>query len=214
MAPDTDPPPAPDIPFHDLRAPLDALAAHDFDGVYVGGDMDGFGERDAEGAEPADTEEPAEVAEPAEAKQPTEDTAADASEPEEPQEPFVPLGSEDPVEEPVAPPGMFWGAHTAIARSLQAPVSIPRVLRKEARSFFDGAMYAYTEGDLPGARLTFLAVAGIGDPDTAPAAMVFLGVIAYRHRDVPEARMWFSRAAAGADEHWARVAAEELRRLG
>lgn len=207
MSPDTDPPPAPDIQFHDLRAPLDALAAHDFDAVYVGDDMDDLGETEEEEArETAEADEPADPEELMELEE--------LPEPEEPQEPFVPLGSEDPAEEPVAPPDVFWGAHTAIARSLQAPASIPRVLRKEARSFFDGAMYAYTEGDLPGARLTFLAVAGIGDPDTAPAAMVFLGVIAYRHRDVPEARMWFSRAAAGADEHWARVAAEELRRLG
>jgi hypothetical protein len=178
MSPDKDPLPAPDIQFQDLRAPLDAVAAHDFDAVYVGDDMDDLGERDEEEAE----------------------------------EPFVPLGSEDPPEQP--PAGESLGAHQAIARSLQAPASIPRVLRKEARSFFDGAMYAYTEGDLPGARLTFLAVAGIGEPDTAPAAMVFLGVIAYRHRDIPEARMWFTRAAGGADAHWARVAAEELRRLG
>ena len=152
--------------------------------VYVGDYMDDLGE----------TEEEAEAA-------------------EEPQEPFVPLGSEDPYDEPEARGREPLGAHAAIARSLQAPPSIPRVLRKEARSFFDGAMYAYTEGDLAGARLTFLAVSGIGDPDTAPAAMVFLGVIAYRHRDLQEARMWFSRAAAGADDHWARVAAEELRRL-
>ena len=202
MSPDTDPPPAPDIQFHDLRAPLDALAAHDFDAVYVGDDMDDLGERDEEEADASAVA----------ADESTE--AAGSEEQQEPQEPFVPLGSEDPVEDPQAPTRESRGAHTAIARSLQAPASIPRVLRKEARSFFDGAMYAYTEGDLPGARLTFLAVAGIGDPDTAPAAMVFLGVIAYRHRDVPEARMWFSRAAAGVDEHWARVATEELRRLG
>jgi hypothetical protein len=190
MSPDTDPEPAPDIQFQQLRGSLDAAAAHDFDAVYVGDDMNDLGEPD-DGGEAEET--------------------ADA---EESQEPFIPLGSEDPPEGVDAPYSESLGVHTAIARSLHAPPSIPRALRKEARAFFDGAMYAYTEGDLPGARLTFLAVAGIGDPDTAPAAMVFLGVIAYRHRDVAEARMWFSRAAAGADEHWARVAAEELRRLG
>ncbi|WP_194911699.1 hypothetical protein [Catenulispora rubra] len=131
---------------------------------------------------------------------------------EEPEEPFVPLGSEEPppattVTEPI-------DAHAAIARSLYSAPGLPRVLRKEARAFFDGAMYAYTEGDLPGARLSFLAVAAIGDPDTAPAALVFLGVIAYRRRDVPEARMWFTRAASGHDQHWALVATGELRRLG
>ncbi|MEZ0108116.1 hypothetical protein ABH920_002114 [Catenulispora sp. EB89] len=132
-------------------------------------------------------------------------------EPEEPEEPFVPLGSEElptlPANEPI-------DAHAAIARSLYSAPGLPRVLRKEARAFFDGAMYAYTEGDLPGARLSFLAVAAIGDPDTAPAAMVFLGVIAYRRRDAPEARMWFTRAASGPDQHWALVATGELRRLG
>ena len=127
-------------------------------------------------------------------------------------EPFVPLGSEEPVESPAVDENL--DAHTAIARSLTPPTSIPRVLRKEARAFFDGAMYAYTEGDLSGARLSFLTVAAIGDPDTAPAATVFLGVIAYRHRDMPEARLWFTRAAAGPDKHWALVAAQELRRLG
>lgn len=214
MSPDTDPPPSPDIWFQRLRGPLDALAAQDFatanesGAVDVGHGMDDLdemvkeataaaGERDSEGeAEPGSEPE------------------SESKEADEAQEPFVPLGSEDPVEEPGRPVGQPLGVHTAIARSLQAPAVIPRVLRKEARSFFDGAMYAYTEGDLAGARLTFLAVAGIGDADTAPAAMVFLGVIAYRHRDIAEARMWFTRAAAGADEHWARVAAEELRRLG
>lgn len=179
-----------------------ATAAHDFDAVYVGDDMNDLGEPDDEG-------EAEQTADPEESQEPEE-----SQDPEESQEPFIPLGSEDPPERVDAPYSESLGVHTAIARSLHAPPSIPRVLRKEARAFFDGAMYAYTEGDLPGARLTFLAVAGIGDPDTAPAAMVFLGVIAYRHRDVAEARMWFSRAAAGADEHWARVAAEELRRLG
>src|SRR5947209_19834701 len=97
---------------------------------------------------------------------------------DDPDEPFIPLGSEELPAEPVADEN--FNAHTAIARSLYP--NIPRVLRKEARAFFDGAMYAYTEGDLAGARLSFLAVAGIGDPDTAPAAMVFLGVIAFRRR--------------------------------
>ena len=127
-----------------------------------------------------------------------------------PDEPFIPLGSEEPLDEPAADENL--DAHTAIARSMFP--DIPRVLRKEARAFFDGAMYAYTEGDLPGARLSFLAVAAIGDPDTAPAALVFLGVIAFRRRDASEARMWFTRAAGGADEHWALVATQELRRLG
>jgi hypothetical protein len=191
-----DPQPVPDIQFQELRGPLDALAAHDFDD---GEDVD-------EAEEAGEVGDSGEVDSADEPKEPEE-----AKDPEEPEEPFVPLGSEDP---PDSPSGEPMGAHTAIARSLHPPPSIPRVLRKEARSFFDGAMYAYTEGDLPGARLTFLAVAGIGDPDTAPAAMVFLGVIAYRHRDVPAARMWFTRAAAGADDHWALVAAQELRRLG
>jgi hypothetical protein len=183
------------------------LAAHDFapanefDTAHVGVGMDD----DLDDLD--DLDEVAEESESAGA-------GAGAGAAEEPPEPFVPLGSEDPIEDAGPPAGRPLSAHKAIARSLQAPAAIPRVLRKEARSFFDGAMYAYTEGDLPGARLTFLAVAGIGDADTAPAAMVFLGVIAYRHRDVPEARMWFTRAAAGADEHWARVAAEELRRVG
>ncbi|MEY9858359.1 TolA-binding protein [Catenulispora sp. GAS73] len=146
---------------------------------------------------------------PEEADKPEE--LAKPEEPEEPEEPFVPLGSEEP---PAVPADEPVDAHAAIARSLNPPPNIPRVLRKEARAFFDGAMYAYTEGDLPGARLSFLAVAAIGDPDTAPAAMVFLGVVAYRRRDVPEARMWFTRAALGPDRHWALVAAGELRRLG
>ncbi|MBS2534465.1 hypothetical protein KGQ20_16965 [Catenulispora sp. NF23] len=127
-----------------------------------------------------------------------------------PEEPFIPLGSQDA---PDSPPDEPIGGHAAIARSLSPPANIPRVLRKEARAFFDGAMFAYTEGDLLGARLSFLAVTAIGDPDTAPAAMVFLGVIAVRRRDVPEARMWFTRAATGPDQHWALVAANELRRL-
>jgi hypothetical protein len=125
-------------------------------------------------------------------------------------EPFIPLGSEELPDAPAA--DETFHAHTAIARSLYP--NIPRVMRKEARSFFDGAMFAYTEGDLAGARLSFLAVAAIGDPDTAPAAMVFLGVIAFRRRDEPEARMWFTRAASGPDGHWALVATQELRRLG
>ena len=125
-------------------------------------------------------------------------------------EPFIPLGSEELPEAPAADD--TFTAHTAIARSLYP--NIPRVLRKESRAFFDGAMFAYTEGDLPGARLSFLAVAAIADPDTAPAAMVFLGVIAFRRRDEPEARMWFTRAAGGPDGHWALVATQELRRLG
>jgi TolA-binding protein len=129
---------------------------------------------------------------------------------DDPEEPFIPLGSEELPENP--PAEETFNAHTAIARSLYP--NIPRVMRKEARSFFDGAMYAYTEGDLAGARLSFLAVAAIGDPDTAPAAMVFLGVIAFRRRDESEARMWFSRAASGPDGHWALVATQELRRLG
>lgn len=129
-------------------------------------------------------------------------------------EPFIPLGSEEPPAEPAPDENLDANleAHTAIARSMFP--GIPRVVRREARAFFDGAMYAYTEGDLPGARLSFLAVAAIGDPDTAPAAMVFLGVIAFRRRDAAEARMWFTRAAGGADEHWALVATQELRRLG
>ena len=139
--------------------------------------------------------------------------AEDSDDIDDVDEPFIPLGSEEAGEAAPADEENR-GAHAAIARSLHPPPSIPRALGKEARGFFDGAMYAYTEGDLPGARLTFLAVAGIGDPETAGAAMVFLGVIAYRNRDMQEARMWFTRAAAGADEHWARVAAEELRRLG
>ena len=126
-------------------------------------------------------------------------------------EPFVPLGSEESAED-AADENL--DAHAAIARSLQPPPALTRALHKEARSFFDGAMYAYTDGDLRGARLSFLAVAGIGDPDTAPAALVFLGVIASRNRDFPEARMWFARAAAGPDKHWALVAAQELRRVG
>jgi hypothetical protein len=131
------------------------------------------------------------------------------------EDPFVPLGSEDPPETPDAPNAEPFDAHTAIAQSLRPPEtpSVPRSLREEARSYFDGAMYAYTEGDLPGARLSFLAVAAIGDPDTAGATLVFLGVIASRQRDLPEARLWFTRAAAGPDEHWALVAREELRRL-
>lgn len=149
-------------------------------------------------------------------------------------EPFIPLGSEALPDEPADhepadhepaddesagdesaddPTDQNLHAHTAIARSLSSP-GLPRVLRKEARAFFDGAMYAYTAGDLAGARLSFLAVTAIGDPDTAPAALVFLGVIAYRRRDVPEARMWFTRAASSPDRHWALVAAGELRRLG
>ena len=136
--------------------------------------------------------------------------SSDQDSEDDPDEPFIPLGSEELPAEP--PADDTHGAHTAIARSLYP--NIPRVLRKEARSFFDGAMYAYTEGDLPGARLSFLAVAAIGDPDTAPAALVFLGVIAFRRRDAIEARMWFTRAASGPDDHWALVAAQELRRLG
>lgn len=167
---------------------------HDFDDTDVLDGMDG--EHDAQDAD--------DIADDI-------DDAGEADDPDPEAQPFIPLGTEDP---PESPPGEPTGAHAAIARSLHPPPSIPRVLSKEARGFFDGAMYAYTEGDLPGARLTFLAVAGIGDPDTAGAAMVFLGVIAYRNRDMQEARMWFTRAAAGADEHWARVAAEELRRLG
>lgn len=158
--------------------------------------------------------------------------------PDDPDEPFIPLGSEHPLDEPETDPatgenddpdepnepdepdepderyasGQNLGAHAAIARSLSP--TVPRVLRKEARAFFDGAMYAYSEGDLAGARLSFLAVAAIGDPDTAPAATVFLGVIAFRRRDAAEARMWFTRAASGPDEHWALVAAQELRRVG
>jgi hypothetical protein len=147
------------------------------------------------------------------------DDASDIDEPDNAEEPFIPLGSENPsetTEPPEAPTTESHDAHAAIARSLHPPPEppgVPRVLRKEARSFFDGAMYAYTEGDLAGARLSFLAVAGIGDPDTAPAAMVLLGVIASRNRDFPEARLWFARAAAGPDEHWALVAAQELRRM-
>lgn len=125
-------------------------------------------------------------------------------------EPFIPLGSEELPEAPAA--DATFTAHTAIARSLYP--KIPRALRKESRAFFDGAMFAYTEGDLAGARLSFLAVAAISDPETAPAAMVFLGVIAFRRRDEPEARMWFTRAAGGPDGHWALVATQELRRLG
>lgn len=139
------------------------------------------------------------------------DKPEELEQPDEPEEPFVPLGSEEP---PALPTNEPLDAHTAIARSLYSAPGLPRVLRKEARAFFDGAMYAYTEGDLPGARLSFLAVAAIADPDTAPAAMVFLGVIAYRRRDAPEARMWFTRAASGPDQHWALVATGELRRLG
>ncbi|MEY9929410.1 TolA-binding protein [Catenulispora sp. GP43] len=131
-------------------------------------------------------------------------------EPKEPEEPFIPLGSEQPPDEPATDENL--DAHAAIARSLSP--AVPGALRKEARAFFDGAMYAYTEGDLAGARLSFLAVAAVGDPDTAPAAMVFLGVIAFRRRDAAEARMWFARAASGADAHWALVATQELRRLG
>jgi hypothetical protein len=134
--------------------------------------------------------------------------------PDDPDEPFIPLGSEPPPDEPESEPvpDESLDAHAAIARSLSP--AVPRVLRKEARAFFDGAMYAYTEGDLAGARLSFLAVAAVGDPETAPAATVFLGVIAFRRRDAPEARMWFTRAAGGPDEHWALVATQELRRLG
>jgi hypothetical protein len=136
--------------------------------------------------------------------------------PDDPDEPFIPLGSEQlPVPaEPATDESRneTHDAHAAIARSLSP--TVPRALRKEARAFFDGAMYAYTEGDLAGARLSFLAVAAIGDPDTAPPAMVFLGVIAFRRRDAPEARMWFTRAASGPDAHWALVAAQELRRVG
>lgn len=128
---------------------------------------------------------------------------------DDPDEPFIPLGSEELPEEPA---DETFNAHTAIARSLYP--NIPRALRKEARAFFDGATFAYTEGDLAGARLSFLAVTAIGDPETAPAAMVFLGVIAFRRRDEAEARMWFTRAASGPDGHWALVATQELRRLG
>lgn len=132
---------------------------------------------------------------------------------DDPDEPFIPLGSEALPDDPAADKTFATHtAHTAIARSLYP--NIPRVLRKEARAFFDGAMFAYTEGDLAGARLSFLAVAAIGDPETAPAAMVFLGVIAFRRRDESEARMWFTRAAGGPDGHWALVATQELRRLG
>lgn len=181
MSPELEPRPAPDIQFHELRAPLDALAAHEL-------------ETEIE-AQTDDAEETSKIGD--EDKDP-------------PEEPFVPLGSEDA---PDSPPTEPIGGHAAIARSLSPPANIPRVLRKEARAFYDGAMFAYTEGDLLGARLSFLAVTAIGDPDTAPAAMVFLGVIAVRRRDVPEARMWFTRAATGPDRHWALVAANELRRL-
>jgi len=75
-------------------------------------------------------------------------------------------------------------------------------------------MRAYAAGDLPGARAFLLPVAGIDDPATAPSALVFLGVIAFRSRDLPEARLWFERAAAGPDAHWALVATAELRRIG
>jgi hypothetical protein len=139
-----------------------------------------------------------------------DDTDDDTGDDKDDEEPFIPLGSEPAPDEPATADSH--GAHTAIARSMYP--SIPRVLRKEARAFFDGAMYAYTEGDLSGARLSFLAVAAVADPETAPAAMVFLGVIAFRRRDEPEARMWFTRAASGPDDHWALVATQELRRLG
>lgn len=147
------------------------------------------------------------------------DGAGDTEDPDDPavvadqdadEEAFVPLGSE------VGDVPDKLDTHAAIAAALHPPPAphIPRALSKEARAFFDGAMYAYTDGDLPGARLSFLAVVALADPATAPAAMVFLGVIAYRRRDPPEARLWFTRAAAGPDPHWALVAAQELRRLG
>jgi hypothetical protein len=149
---------------------------------------------------------------------------AGADEPEEADEPFIPLGSEEPPEPPEPPaaeaPESFEAhqAHAAIARSLHPPPPpsppVPPQLRAEADAYFTGAMHAYTEGDLPGARLSLLAVAAIGAPDSAPAAMVFLGVIAARHRDFPQAYLWFARAAAGPDVHWALVAVAELRRLG
>ena len=63
-------------------------------------------------------------------------------------------------------------------------------------------------------RLSLLAVAGIGAPESAPAAMVFLGVIACRHREFSQGYLWFARASIGPDEHWALVADEELRRMG
>lgn len=127
-------------------------------------------------------------------------------------EPFRPLGSEEPTE-PSEPPGPH-RAHAAIARSLHPPPPVPARLRTEADAFLSGAMFAYADGDLAGARLSLLAVVGTGDPDSAPTAMVFLGVIACRHRLYSEARLWFARAAAGPDEHWALVASEELRRMG
>ena len=110
------------------------------------------------------------------------------------------------------------GAHEAIALSLRPtsprePPRVPPLMTVEAHSFFAGAMAAYVDGDLAGSRLSLLAVVAIGDFETAPAAMVFLGVIAFRQRDFPEAYLWFSRASAGPDEHWALVADEELRRL-
>ena len=173
---------------------------------------------DDDGDEPEKPEEPEIPEEPEKSEEPEEpeelEEPEEPQEPEEPEEPFVPLGSEEPPVLPADEPLDALDAHAAIARSLYSSPGLPRVLRKEARAFFDGAMYAYTEGDLPGARLSFLAVAAIADPDTAPAAMVFLGVIAYRRRDVPEARMWFTRAASSPDQHWALVAAGELRRLG
>lgn len=218
MPPDMDPHPAPDIQFQKLRAPLDALAAHELEGA---GEADGSDSSDTEdpddvgGTErPEALEASAEPATPADVGGVPADVAEVSADVAEPEEPFIPLGSEDPPEAQDAPPEDFVGAHAAIARSLHTSSGLPRVLSKEARAFFDGAVYAYTEGDLPGARLSFLAVAAIGDPDTAPAALVFLGVIAVRRRDTPEARMWFTRAAAGPDAHWALVAAGELRRLG
>lgn len=109
-------------------------------------------------------------------------------------------------------------AHAAIARSVQMPPRepppVPLRLRAEAEGYFAGAMHAYAAGDLAGARLSLLAVAGIGAPETAPAAMVFLGVIACRQREFAQGYMWLARASAGPDEHWALVADEELRRMG
>ena len=126
----------------------------------------------------------------------------------------------DPASEPSIPrhAARNHDAHAAIARSLhpppREPPPVPLRLRAEAEAYFAGAMYAYADGDLAGARLSLLTVVGIGAPDSAPGAMVFLGVIACRHREFAQAYMWFARASAGPDEHWALVADEELRRMG
>ncbi|MFD0637523.1 hypothetical protein [Catenulispora yoronensis] len=93
------------------------------------------------------------------------------------------------------------------------PPPVPLRLRAEADAYFAGAMYAYADGDLEGARLSLLTVAGINAPESAPAAMIFLGVIACRHREFAQAYMWFARASAGPDMHWALVADEELKRM-